>query len=435
MIDKENELENSAKKKTKRNRILAFTLIPLAIILAFTGGYFSRYLFHSKGANTAVDIISLIEQVGYIYDSKTGERRQITEEEIADALVYGLLDIYSAYYTEEEYGTVNAEAKGNMTGLGVTISLGGIISKVSYNSPAEIAGLQDGDKVLSVSVDGGQKIVYGENEGLELRNELYYANVNQSVAIEIDRKGQNLTFTMIKRPYVAAYVKYVDSEKTLAFRENENRKLEHKEFNEGMAELDGQTAYIRLTEFNGGAGEQIKQAFDYMRSRGKTKLIFDLRNNGGGYTDILEEVASCFINNGGKSKNLISVAKGVRRTDRFYTDGNQFNSDITAITLLANDNTASASECLIGAMLHYGDSFDQSKLIIEKNSEGVARTYGKGIMQTTYGLIGGGALKLTTAQIFLPDEQTSIHGVGFRADQNNAVEKGQAMARAIELLS
>ena len=72
--------------------------------------------------------------------------------------------------------------------------------------------------------------------------------------------------------------------------------------------------------------------------------------------------------------------------------------------------------------------------LIEKNQNGVAKTYGKGIMQTTYKLISGGAFKLTTAKIYLPDKKNSIHGVGFIATGDNAVDSQNALARAIQSL-
>ncbi len=436
--DEQKEQAEKPKKRRPVKKILMCTLIPLALILSFVGGYFSRYIFHSDKVNTAVDVVTLMEKVGYIYDVKTGEKRELTQEDIADALVYALLDEYSAYYTAQELAQVHEQAKGNLTGVGLTILQGGIVSRVTYNSPAELAGVKEGDKVLSASIDGGEKIAYGgeqDNEGELLRKALLSASVNQTVTLEIQRQDQTLSLSMVKKLYQAAYVKYYDSQKTLYFREDDERELQPLPADGGMAGLDEQTAYIRLTEFNGDADEQIEDAFEYMQIRGRTKLILDLRDNGGGYTDILEEIAGYLIYNGGKEKNLIAMAEGNRKNQYFYTDDNEFNTNITAITVLANDNTASASECLIGAMLHYGDAFNQSGLIIEKNDQGVAKTYGKGIMQTTYGLIGGGALKLTTAKMFLPDKTTSIHGVGFIPNPENAVEKGGAIARAIEILA
>ncbi len=428
-------IDNGVKsKKSKRNKILAFTLIPLAIIIAFTGGYFSRYIFHSKSANTAVDVISIMEKVGYIYDPITGEKREITQEDVADALVYGLLDRYSAYYTEEEYGVVNSSAKGRFSGIGITLLNTGEIFSVTLNSPAEISGLKVGDKMISVSAVGGEKILYATNGGNDFDEFIANTPTNRKIVFEIDRSGEQKSFEVVKKAYVASYVLYHDNEKTLNFRENNERKLQPVPIDGGMNELPKDTAYIKLVAFNGDASEQIGQAIAYMKDRQKTKLILDLRDNGGGYTNILEEIASYFIYNNGKSSSLIAYAEGKSGSQSFYADGNNFNKDIVSISVIANQNTASASECLLGAMLHYKDCFDQSKLVIEINNEGVARTYGKGIMQTTYELIGGGALKLTTAKIFLPDKTTSIHDVGFRANPENAVENDNAISRAIEVL-
>ena len=91
------------------------------------------------------------------------------------------------------------------------------------------------------------------------------------------------------------------------------------------------------------------------------------------------------------------------------------------IAVLADENTASASECLIGAMLDYGTLTRDALVITETN--GVARTYGKGIMQTTYvNFTHGDALKLTTAYIFWPQSHTSIHGIGITTTPENEVE-------------
>ncbi len=425
-------MENNDKKTFKK--VLLYTLVPLAIILSFVGGYFSRYLFLSPKVTTSSDIITIIDRLGYVYDARTGEEVELTEEDIADLLVDGILDRYSAYYSKDEYGEVTQNADGKYTGVGISLSYTGEIVSITLSSPAELAGLKKGDIAVSVTVDG-QTTPYTQNDGADFTESLLGAPVGKTVILTVKRGQEQLDFEIVKRAYTASYIVYHDSEKTLNFRENEKGVLSANAFDGGMNGLDDKTAYIQLTAFNGGAGEQMKDALDYMKERGKTKLILDLRDNGGGYLNVLEDIASYFIYNGGNSRNLIAYAEGKQKSESFYSGRNKFYDNLSQITVLANENTASASECLIGAMLHYKDVFDQSKLIIEKNAEGVARTYGKGIMQTTYGLVNGGALKLTTAKIYLPDKTTSIHAVGFRADEINAVEKGEAVARAIELLA
>ncbi len=430
-----NQTVKTQNDKKPIKKILFCTLMPVALILAFVGGYFSQYLFKTGKVNTTAEILSIIEKNGYIYDVNTGEEKQITQEDIADILVSGILDKYADYYTAEELATVNENARGNYSGIGINYNVvAGEIVVVTLNSPADRAGVKEKDKIVSVSVDGGQTIPYSQNQGEDFRQALSQTANGQTVRLTVLRDSQQLSFDIVKQAYVATYVQYFDSQKVLNFRGDNSKSLQAVPSDGGMPELDGDTAYVRLTKFNGGAGGQMKQALNYMRERGRSKLILDLRNNGGGYISILIEIASCFINNGGNTKNLVAVAQGKDRVENYYTTGNNFYDDLTAISVLANDQTASASECLIGAMLHYKDGFNQSRLIIEKNSDGVAKTYGKGIMQTTYPLTNGGALKLTTAKIYLPDGVTSIHDKGFIATGENAVSPSDALARAIAVL-
>ena len=102
--------------------------------------------------------------------------------------------------------------------------------------------------------------------------------------------------------------------------------------------------------------------------------------------------------------------------------------------VLANENTASASECLLGVLVHYKELLkSESDVILEKNAQNQYKTYGKGIMQTTYKLLSGGALKLTTAKIYWPDYKSSIHGVGFT--NGTHADKGRAFSVALEKLA
>ena len=130
---------------------------------------------------------------------------------------------------------------------------------------------------------------------------------------------------------------------------------------------------------------------------------------------------------------VVASYQGKRDSGTFKSGANNFFEHLTAISVIANERSASASECLIGALICYGDIFSADRLIIEKNLDGVAKTYGKGIMQTTYKLISGGAFKLTTARILWPDG-TCIHGKGIYTSEENSVLKEHAVERAISTL-
>ena len=107
---------------------------------------------------------------------------------------------------------------------------------------------------------------------------------------------------------------------------------------------------------------------------------------------------------------------------------------MTSIAVIANEFSASASECLIGAMAYYGGAFSLDKLVIERGATGKETTYGKGIMQTTYLLKDNSALKLTTAKVLWPNGSTCIHGTGISPTKNNVTDINGAISMAISVL-
>ena len=111
------------------------------------------------------------------------------------------------------------------------------------------------------------------------------------------------------------------------------------------------------------------------------------------------------------------VAKAIYRDRRQITYpaiGNDFYyyfNENSRVYVLADENTASASECLIGALVDYGTT-SLSEIYLRENADGVARSYGKGIMQSHFASASGAAMKLTVAEIVWPVTGRSIHGIG-----------------------
>ncbi len=423
------EQQSNRPQKKKLKTVIVSIVMALAIILSFVGGYFSRYIFDPDYINTTTDLMRIIYKFGYVIDPETGEQRSLTEEDYADALVKGLLDQYSEYYTAEEYQALKAESKGRHTGVGVTMQ-GQEIIKVAGNSPAFHGGLRAGDALLAGKVEG-------QTEFTEFTFDAYHNGAidfmidcpsDKLMQFKVKRNGEVLDqpLSLLKGAFKTSYVTYYDSEQMMHFTfDITNIPKMNEVEEERIADLNPDVALIRLDQFEGSAAIEIGMAINYAVGNGRTKIILDLRNNGGGYMDVLTDVASYLIYNGGKEKNLIAISKGKNDSDEFYSTKNNYNAKIQKIAVIANDNTASASECLIGAMLIHG-AISYDTLVIEKNYQGVAKTYGKGIMQTTYLLVGGGAFKLTTARVFWPDNSTCIQGVGIIAQGDNAVEKGHA---------
>lgn len=432
--------ETKTKKPLSKKRLKILIIISAVVLalLAFFGGFFTHYLIHGKKANSVAWVVGLIEDTYCVYDETTGEVKEFSVEDYADTLV-SLLDKYSNYYTKEEYSDVISTSKGNNYGVGLsflTTQDDCSIFKVTGNSPAEKAGLKDGDVLLSATIDDLKTEFTDKQQILDF---LGAVPNDKLIALSVDRNGEVMEFSLQKAVFITSYVKYYDSEVMGRFVSEETNPLVFTECaTDGFVSgIDGDTAYISLSAFEGGAPAQIATAFNFMKQRGRSKLIFDLRDNGGGYMDVLSEIASYLVYGDNGKKCPIAVVKDKDGKQTFYkSNGNYFCDNITDVAVLANENTASASECLIGAMLHYGRAFSQDALVLERGADGVARTYGKGIMQTTYtNIFTGEALKLTTAYVFWPDCTTTIHGKGIRTSEANSVAKRGAIKRAIEILA
>ncbi len=426
--------ENCQQKKPVRKKILSTIAMFLCVVIAFIGGYFSRYIFEPKQMNKMGDLMRIIERFGYVLD-EDGNPRELTETDYAKALVDGLPDQYLEYYTKEEYQTLTSERTGNRTGFGVTIynseEYQPIIISVVGSSPAEKCGILAGDKIKSAKIEGQEQVEF--NNSKELNQFLSNCPSDKTVTFFVLRGEQNLVFEIQKAFYKASYITYYDNQRKMSV-DSTDEQLKTIEYPEQKMDLPSDVALIKLSKFEGDVAVQLTKALSYMKEKGKTKLILDLRDNGGGYMTALCDVAEQLIYNGGK-KTLVAHAGAKSSNESFYMKSDNDNSFITKISVLANDGTASASECLIGAMLHYGERFSLDNLVVEKNADGVAKTYGKGIMQTTYLLTDGSAIKLTTARIFWPDKSTCIHSKGILPITQNATEKGQsAIDRAVLIL-
>jgi carboxyl-terminal processing protease len=190
------------------------------------------------------------------------------------------------------------------------------------------------------------------------------------------------------------------------------------EYETAYADLPSDTAIIRLDSFAGSAAEQFKLALGILKERGRKKLILDLRNNGGGQMDILTKIAAYLCKNAPNGSFPVSIASyRSGKQEKFSADKNYYNEymDGVSLSVLANRSTASASEALIGALVDYGSV--EMKDIYLADLDGVARSYGKGIMQTIFlNVLTGEAVKLTTATVGWPVSGTSIHGVGITTD-------------------
>ena len=409
-------IENTTEEKGKKSggkkwRLPYWAMAVIIGVSAFLAGGLTVWFSLDKETRALISLKNLIQKAYY---------EEITDGQFYDAIFSavndGLLDPYSRYMTADEYKDAQSEKKGEKSGIGilfVTQNAQGekqlYVQGVCGNSPAEEAGIEEGmyfvgfgktETEIENSVDF---TVFSDFLASLETEEFFYVRVQTSSGEKIIR--------LCKKEYVENYVFY--RTKDTAYRFTGKDATEPTEGGRALACLDEDTAYIRLSQFTGNAAEQFAAAMKIFQTQGKKNLVLDLCANGGGYLSIMQDIASYFCKGAENRKPLVAVADYGEKTEKFKATGAKFEeyfSSDSKICVLADNGTASASECLIGCMLDYGATSYENIALMERS--GVAKTYGKGIMQTTYPLLFNGAVRLTTARILWPISGNCIHGRG-----------------------
>lgn len=310
-----------------------------------------------------------------IYNLMQGEYvEDLDTEKIYEGLYTGMValatDKYSRYISKEDFESYKISTSGNYAGIGAKTSVDPddyliYIVSAYENSPAAKAGLTAGDKIVKVN---GTSVSYD----------------NYADAIDMIRgkEGTSITLT-IKRG-----TETFDAEVT---RENVDVPTV------GGTILDNNIGYIKIEGFEAVTYDQYKAVYDNLRKQGITSLIIDLRNNPGGLLDTVSKIADDIIPEG-----VITYTED-KKGKRDYIKSSSGELDIP-LAVLVNENSASASELLTAAIKDTGKG-----TIIGKN------TYGKGVVQTTFPLKDGSAVKLTTSKYYTP-KGICINGVGVAPD-------------------
>ncbi|MGN0812007.1 MAG: S41 family peptidase [Candidatus Coproplasma sp.] len=344
------------------------------------------------------------------------------------------LDQYSQFYTAEEYEQVKASDSGNMEGVGVSFDYvaegvypsgesGVYLTKIVGNSPAYHAGLRAGEFVKSGSVNG---VEYSFDSKASFTQFLDGISGNTTFTLTTD-KG---TYQTAKSKYEASYCYMATNSEQWSIT-YENGVMKVVEETGGKSCLPDGAAYLRLDQFYGNAADEMASLIGVFNSENCTSLVLDLRRNGGGFVNVMSNISSIYT---GQLQNPLP-STGV--AEYKYGNRENFTSSVTfskeksfpagvKLSVLADSGTASASEALIGVLITNGvidysdvyiSDFDENYLTHSKTEAKDCRTYGKGIMQTTYQhSVYGYAIKLTTAKIYWPDGVTSIHGTGLGED-------------------
>lgn len=289
-------------------------------------------------------------------------------------MVQALEDPFTSYSPPQRSTLRQEDLRGEFFGIGATLSAanpdgtGAKIEGVMKGLPAQRAGLRAGDVILEVDGEDVTKLplldIVAKIRGRE----------GTKVTLKVRREG-------VPTPLVFELIR------------------ERVEIVSVSSARIGDVGYVALETFaNFKVEDQLKRAIEELKAQGVKKLIFDLRDNGGGLLDQGCAVASAFLKEGPivytRTKNLTRV--WCEATGRTLWDG--------PMVVLVNGNSASASEIVAGALQDYG----RAKVIGEK-------TFGKGVGQTPYTLANGGELTLVTFEWLTP-KRRSINKEGITPD-------------------
>lgn len=273
------------------------------------------------------------------------------------------LDPYSSYLIPNEAQRQTEILEGTFEGIGMeyfNLNDSLVIVSLINGAAADKAGFRVGDKLLKIA----DTAVAGVNVSRERVEKLIRGRRGTALDIHIARDGQELE-TPIRVIRDQVTVNSID----VAYI------------------ISPGVGYLKVRRFGINTADEFRRAVVELKKQGATKLIMDLRDNGGGYFHIAVKIASEFFND----SRLIVYTKGAHedRHDYHGDESGEFTEGPLAI--LINENTASASEIVAGAV----QDWDRGVIIGR-------RSYGKGIVQEQFDFSDGSSVNLSIARYFTP---------------------------------
>lgn len=319
-----------------------------------------------------VNKLAELEMMIDAYNLEEADKKKMTDY-MYKGLIAGLEDPYAAYYTEEELNSVQQSLEGSYKGIGVLMTQNYETNEIKVlrcyeGAPAENSGLMPDDILLKVNGQDTAEMSLNEVVAIIQQGE------EDMISLTVAREGEKepLTFSM------------------------EREKVEVPTVNAQM--MEDEIGYIQITEFDSVTVSQFSDALKKLEEEGMEKLIVDVRNNPGGMLTSVCEILDQMLPEG---LMVYTEDKEGNRSEYSSDEEHQFTKPLA---VLVNENSASASEIFAGAIQDY----DLGTIV-------GTTTYGKGIVQTTYSLEDGSALKLTTAKYYTPGGN-DIHEKGITPD-------------------
>lgn len=289
----------------------------------------------------------------------TIDMQAMTDAAVSAALAE--LDPHSVYLPPVELTESEVELAGNFEGIGITFNVPNdtaIVLSAIPGGPSEKAGLMQGDRIIKVD----EKVIAGVKTPQDSMIRLMKGPSGTKVKITVSRDGALIPFEIVRDKIP---VHCVDA----AFM------------------IDDTTGYIKLSKFSRTTYKEFREASAKLLNAGMEHLIFDLRNNTGGYFDQALMLSNEFLQ---KGEQIVYMEGRERPRQEFDADGRGSLKDIR-LSVLIDEGTASSSEIFSGA--------------IQDNDRGVIfgrRSFGKGLVQEPINFTDGSGIRLTVSRFYTP---------------------------------
>jgi len=320
-----------------------------------------------SGTALVVEIMDLL----YDYHLNNPDAAVLTDGAI-QGLLDSLEDPYAEYFSADELKGFTDSLNGDLVGVGIEVIAGEqypVVVNVLPGTPAERGGIKAGDMIIAVDeqsvANWSLDDVVGKIRGTS----------GSEVTITFMREKDVLKVVLKRAEIHVASVNY--------------------------EMLAGKTGYIYLAAFGSTTSQEFDEAMHSLQAKGMESLIVDLRNNGGGYLDAAVDILGNFV---AEDTLAVSFLDGMNNREEINTL-DKTTSDALPMVVIVNENSASASELLAGALQDYKVAALVGNV-----------TFGKGVVQTIIPLSSGGALKLTISKYLTPLGH-DIDKVGLIPDQ------------------
>ncbi len=346
---------------------------------------YKHIILTDEGSQVLTEVKSVIDAL-YLEPYESEALYQSAAKGMTDAL-----DDYTAYYTPKEFMMLVENARGTYVGVGLVLTQtedGKIMVLQTYeNAPGAQAGVRAGDIVLRINgapcedLDAAANALRGDGskaQGEGSQVEAVFLREDKEYSVTITRREIHLT--------------------TVSARMEE----------------DG-VGYFKIIGFDEDTDVEFKTQYELLAPQGMRSMVIDLRDNGGGDYYTVCRLAGMFLEEG-----ETVVYRQEKSGERVYEYAEGHCIDMPVI-ILANENSASASEVLIGALR---GNQRLKKLVGTK-------TFGKGVTQDVLSLRSGGGMTVTVSRYYTPDD-VCIHGVGFTPDV--VVESGYEKDYPVEAI-